>query len=312
MAANGGERHLHLRGEPRSDPADGASRMIGTIQDVSERVAAEQAMRLAKERAEAAERTKLRLLAMASHDLRTPLTAIRGALDLLRAEPADAPDAERSELLDIAQTNVERLTALVNDLLDLARIEAGRLELRLSLVDLRMIVAEVVEALAPQAAAKGLPIEVVAPRDAPLLTGDPDRLYQVVLNLVGNAVKFTDAGGIVVTIRADGRWVELSVVDTGIGIAPDAAPHVFDEFSQEGAAARRAGGAGLGLSIVKRLVDLHGGTVRVESELGRGSVFTMRLPANPAPAAAPAASVADALAAPMAPPDAASRWVDPR
>jgi signal transduction histidine kinase len=212
-------------------------------------------------------------------------------------------------LLDIAQTNVERLTALVNDLLDLARIEAGRLELRLSPVDLRMIVAEVVEALAPQAAAKGLPMEVMAARDVPLLTGDPDRLYQVVLNLVGNAVKFTDAGRVAVTVRADGHWVELSVVDTGIGIAPDAAPHVFEEFLQEGDAARRAGGAGLGLSIVKRLVHLHGGTVRVESELGRGSVFTVRLPATPTRVASP---VAEAFAMPAATPDVKRRWVDAR
>ncbi len=296
---DGSEPVVQLRGEARPDDASG-HRFVGTLQDVTERVRAEAAMRRAKHAAEEADRAKSRILSMAAHDLRTPLTSIRGYVELLLMGSAGDLTDDQREFLEIVHGSSARLAALVNDLVDLARIEAGRLELRIQPVHLDDVVAEVFAALGPQAAAKGIRFEAAIDPWLPAVAADPDRLYQVLQNLVGNAVKFTEEGRVTVRARRDGEQIEVAVIDTGIGIEPEALPHVFEEFRQHGEVARRHGGAGLGLTISKRLVELQGGTIAVESRLDRGTTFTLRLPFLPE-AVAPDALIVEASRAATAP-----------
>jgi signal transduction histidine kinase len=288
--ADGAERFVHQRSEVRT--TDGEPLVIaGTIQDVTDRVRAEEAMRQATIAAEEASRAKAQLLSMASHDLRTPLTAIQGYLEIVMEGGTGGISREQREMLGVAHRNARQLAALVNDLLDLSRIDAGRLPLRIQPTDVTAAIARVRSTLAPLAAEKGLDL-VTGGGSAPIfVSADPDRLDQILLNLVGNAVKFTEEGRVTISASADDSWVTIAVADTGVGIAPEALPHIFEEFRQGGEDSRRKGGAGLGLAIVRHLVGLHGGTVAVQSSPGKGSTFTVRLPAAPIPiepAAAPA------------------------
>ena len=236
-------------------------------------------MRQAKEAAEEADRAKTRLLAMASHDLRTPLTAIQGYLEMvLNGSLGEVPDDQR-EFLDIAHRSTQQLTQLVRDLLDLARIEAGQFPLRRQAVDLEEALEAVLEILEPRAVIKGLRIEADVAPGCPRVDADPERLHQVLQNVVDNAIKFTDQGSVRITTACEGGQVAISVTDTGSGIDPAALPHIFEVFRQAGDVARRAGGSGLGLAIVQQLVTLHGGTIDAESELGKGTSVTIRLPA---------------------------------
>jgi PAS domain S-box-containing protein len=276
--ANGAERFVHQRGSVRSDD-DRRAGFRGTIQDVTDRVRTEEVMRQAKENAQEAERAKTQLLRMASHDLRSPLTAIQGFLEIVVSDATDNLSNDQREFLDIAYRNAVQLTNLVNDLLDLARIEASQLTLQLSPVPLDPIAEDVLETVKPQAEAKGLLLHYAPGCAAAIALADPARLRQVLLNLVTNAVKFTDGGSVTISTRQDGASVAIEVADTGIGIAPEVLPHVFEEFRQGGEAARRRGGTGLGLAIVKRLIDLHQGTISVHSVEGEGSTFTLHLPA---------------------------------
>ena len=180
----------------------------------------------------------------------------------------------------MTQSSTRALVGLVDDLLDLARIEAGRLELIIRPVDVSETIARVHRMVVAQAAVKGIGLEVVVAPDLPPAAADPDRLLQVLLNLVGNAVKFTERGQVRSSARSVGGGVEIAVADTGIGIAPEALYRIFDEFRQADAGTtRKFGGSGLGLAIAKRLVEMHGGTIAVQSEFGVGSTFTVWLPA---------------------------------
>jgi PAS domain S-box-containing protein len=252
----------------------------GFMVDITDRKRAEEDLRAAKEAAEEASRLKSAFLRMATHELRTPLTIVSGYVELLASSTAARLTQDEREFIDIAQAGTKTLSRLVDDLLDLARIEAGRLDLAIRPVDVGEAIRQVQRMVSVQAAAKGIETAVSVEPDLPLIAADPDRLTQILLNLVGNAVKFTEQGHILSTVRRVGEGVEISVTDTGIGIAPEAQTAIFDEFRQADASTtRRFGGTGLGLAIAKRLVEMQCGTLRVESTVGVGSTFTLWLPA---------------------------------
>lgn len=255
------------------------------LRDTTQRTQAEEALRQAKEAAEQASRLKSQFLANVSHELRTPLTSVNGYVDLLLDGEAGPIVALQEEFLRTIKRNADRQLGLITGLLDFARIEAGQLKLTLTDVDLNTVGADVIEQLVPQAASKDIGLEMVFPDDLPDARGDRERVFQVLLNLVGNAVKFTDTGGVVVSAQVGRNQVTVLVTDTGVGISAEDLPHVFDEFRQaDGSETRRFGGTGLGLAIAKRLTELQGGSLTVESRLGVGSVFSLSLPLAAAPA----------------------------
>ncbi|HMK74200.1 MAG TPA: ATP-binding protein, partial [Myxococcaceae bacterium] len=233
------------------------------------------------QRAEEANRAKDEFLATVSHELRTPLSALLGWSRLLFGGTL-APE-KQARALETLNRNARSLARLVEDLLDVSRIVAGKMQLRRSLVEMARVVAAAVEALRPAAAAKGIELSVEL-EPGVMLTADPDRLQQVTWNLVSNAIKFTPRRGRVeVRLRTAAGQAELAVEDDGQGIQPGFLPFVFERFQQADTTATRAfGGLGLGLSIVRHLVELHGGTVSAASAgPGTGAVFTVQLPLGP-------------------------------
>jgi two-component system CheB/CheR fusion protein len=274
-----------------------------TFNDVTARKAAEAAARRAADDAEAASNAKDHFLAVLSHELRTPLTPVLATAQMLAADPALSP-AHR-ELIQMIQRNAQLEARLIDDLLDLTRITRGKLEVQRQPVDLHEKIGHVVAMVARDIEAKrlGLFVELAAARC--MVEGDPARLQQIVWNLLTNAVKFTPAAGTVrVETRNAGGRVELVVADTGVGIAADLLPRVFDAFEQGGpATTRQFGGLGLGLAISKVLVETHGGTIAAASPgPGGGATFTVALPATAAapPAPAQARRPAEAVPAPWA------------
>jgi PAS domain S-box-containing protein len=252
----------------------------GLMVDITDRKLAEEELRRAKEAAEEANRLKTAFLSMATHELRTPLTIISGYVELLSESGRKHFNEEEREYVEIVQSGARTLTALIDDLLDLARIEAGRMHLTLRPVDVHDALERVRRMVAAQAASKNLDLVFSVEEDVPAAAADINRLNQILLNLVGNAVKFTEQGRVACTARALHGGVEILVEDTGIGIAPEALDQIFDEFHQgDSGTTRRYGGTGLGLAIARRLVDMHGGTIRVASQLGVGSTFAVWLPA---------------------------------
>jgi signal transduction histidine kinase len=236
--------------------------------------------RAARAEAEEANRLKDEFLATVSHELRTPLTAILGWSSVLRAGEFDQPAAVRAA--ETIERNARAQARIVEDILDVSRIITGRLRLDLRAVEPSPVVEAAVETVRPAADAKNIRLALLLEEVGPLAC-DPSRLQQVVWNLLSNAVKFTPAGGVVtVSLRREGASVLLGVSDTGQGLSADFLPYIFDRFRQaDGTKTRRHGGLGLGLSIVRHLVELHGGTVRAESEgVGKGSTFTVELPAG--------------------------------
>ncbi len=227
--------------------------------------------------AEAANRTKSQFLANMSHEIRTPLNGVLGMAELLMESGLTS---SQRRLAELARSSGESLLSIIDDILDFSRIEAGRLELEQVSFELRETVAGVVELLAERARAKDVELRALVAADVPnVVRGDPGRLRQVLVNLVGNAVKFTPQGEIVVQVGLldkDGPRSRLAfeVRDTGIGIVPEAHSRIFDAFAQaDGSTTRRYGGTGLGLAICKQLVDLMGGAIEVESALGVGTTF---------------------------------------
>ncbi len=233
----------------------------------------------ARKQAEEANRTKDEFLATLSHELRTPLNAILGWVQVLRSGKLDPAAAVRA--LETIERNSRAQAQLIADLLDVSRIITGKLRLDFKPVDLRRIIDAALDSVRPAADAKGILLDIsVAPLASPVL-GDADRLQQVIWNLLSNSIKFTSRGGRVeVQLREADANAVIRVSDTGIGIRPDFLPYVFDRFRQaEGSITRTHGGLGLGLSIVRHLIELHGGTAEVASEgEGEGATFTVRLP----------------------------------
>jgi signal transduction histidine kinase/ActR/RegA family two-component response regulator len=247
-------------------------------QELVELLGREQAARAS---AEQASQLKDQFLAIVSHELRTPLNAILGWADILRR--GRIREAQHGAALESIYRSAKRQAHLIDDLLDVARIMSGKLRLEQALVDLRGVVRDALQAVQPLAVAKRLEIAVDTDPELDLILGDPSRLQQIVGNLLSNAVKFTPNGGALhLRLRQLDADVELEVTDTGEGIAADFLPCVFEAFRQaDGSTTRTQGGLGLGLSIVKHLVEAHRGSVRVRSDgPGRGATFTVRLPAG--------------------------------
>jgi two-component system CheB/CheR fusion protein len=261
------------------------------IFDIDDRKRAAIAMREARDVAEEANRAKDVFLAMLSHELRTPLSAILNWSQLLRSERLDA--AQSLEAADAIERSGRQQAALINDLLDASRIVAGKMEVHLRPLDLASVVNAAIRAAQPDAEAKQICLGQSIESPLPPILGDPIRLQQVASNLVSNAIKFTPAGGQVdVSLRSAGSRVEFVVHDSGVGISAEFLARVFDRFEQEqNISAGHRGGLGLGLSIVRNLVDLHGGAIRAESAgSGQGATFTVRLPVAailPVPAGRP-------------------------
>jgi signal transduction histidine kinase len=222
---------------------------------------------------------KSQFLANMSHELRTPLNAVLGYTELMLDNIYGDINPRSREVLERVQFNGRHLLQMINDVLDLSKIEAGQLTLAVETVEFGGIVRSVVGATESLASAKGLELRTDIAADLPRGRGDIRRLTQVVLNLVGNAIKFTDRGSVTISIAAGDGVFHLSVSDTGPGIDPEHHERIFGEFQQvDNSNTRSKGGSGLGLSISKRIVEMHGGSIWVASELGKGSVFHVRLP----------------------------------
>jgi PAS domain S-box-containing protein len=236
----------------------------------------------ARRQAEEASRLKDEFLATVSHELRTPLTAILGWAHMLRTRQSQGEDAAKA--LETIERNARAQAQLIDDLLDVARSISGKLRLDVRAVDPNSFIEAAIEAVRPAAEAKSVQLQKIMDTGVVAISGDPVRLQQVVWNLLANAIKFTPKGGRVQIILARvNSHIEITVSDNGAGIAPEFISHVFDRFRQADQRTSRAhGGLGLGLSIVRHLVELHGGTVRAESPgVGQGSTFTLLLPVAP-------------------------------
>lgn len=266
---------------------------IGLVRDITDAKRAEAALTQAKEAAEAASKMKGTFLANVSHELRTPLTSVLGFAKIIKKRldeavwpllPTDNPKTKRAMQqvttnVDIIIAEGERLTALINNVLDLAKIEAGKIEWRMQPALLSEIIDRAAAATAALLEAKPFKLTVQIEPDLPQLVLDHDRMIQVVINLISNAVKFTGEGGITVHARRDGETVLVSVTDTGTGIAEKDYAKVFEQFVQVGdTLTNKPMGTGLGLPICKQIVEHHGGKIWVESVLGKGSTFSFTLP----------------------------------
>ena len=281
-----GTRTFLVRALPMRDESGAIVRWFGTCTDIEDRrrIEAEREQLLAGERAARAEsenqsRMKDEFLATLSHEIRTPLNAILGWSQIMRAsmDPQDIASG-----LEVIERNARAQSQIIEDLLDMSRIISGKVRLDVQRVDLSTVVQSAVDTARPTAEAKGVRLQsVIDPLHGVAVSGDANRLQQVLWNLISNAIKFTPRNGLVrVVLERVNSHLEISVIDTGEGIKPDFLPYVFDRFRQADASTtRRHGGLGLGLSIVKQLVELHGGSIRVNSAgLGQGTTFIVALP----------------------------------
>ncbi len=276
------------RGRGQFDAAGNMTGMLGVLQDITERKQTErrrdellESERAARAEAERASRLKDDFLATVSHELRTPLNAILGYSQLLRAGSGLSSDS--LEGIEVIERNARALAQIVDDILDMSRIINGKLRLEVQPLQLRKIVETAMQTVHTSAQAKGIRLIQVIDGPAGTVDGDASRLLQVIWNLLSNAIKFTPRGGTVrVELRQEGSLVEVCVSDTGQGIERDFLPYVFDKFRQaDASAARKHGGLGIGLALVKNIVEMHGGTVRVASEgAAMGTTFSFSLPAS--------------------------------
>lgn len=297
LRKDGSEFPVEIGLNPISTPAGMGT--LTTILDITERKQAEEALRAANDTLEAKviertmelesayfqlkeiDRLKSEFLATMSHELRTPLNSIIGFTGILLQQLPGPLNEEQHKQLTMVYASGKHLLGLISDLLDLSRIESGKVEIERQAVSLEEVVAEVCNTVAPLARQKKLQLKTECPATLPVIVSDRKRIFQVLLNLAGNAVKFTDHGEVKITCVQEKGYIRIVVSDTGIGIKPENFPMLFEAFRQiDGSSQRRYEGAGLGLHLSKRLVDLLGGTIVAESEYGRGSRFSFTLPLN--------------------------------
>ncbi len=302
MLPDGALRHIRAIGQPWRDD-DGLPKIVGVNWDVTEEVGGRTELEERRREAEAATAAKSQFLATISHELRTPMNGVVGMLDLMLRAPLEAEQRERAR---IARQSAEHLLALLNDVLDLSKLEAEGVIIDSSPINPEMIAGEVVALLSAVAGERGIDLGVFV--DGPLpdtVIGDATRIRQVMINLVGNAIKFTDTGSVQLRLSheaRDGGILEVVVRDTGIGIPEAARRALFQRFSQvDQSDAQQRGGTGLGLAISKQLVELMGGEIAVESVEGLGSTFRFWIPAAPSStdaASAPVTTTGDVIEVP--------------
>ncbi|MFO7537432.1 MAG: ATP-binding protein [Chloroflexota bacterium] len=258
-------RILNTRLTTAFTPTDQAIGVVIVLRDITKEVEAD--------------RAKSEFISNVSHELRTPMTSIKGYTDLLQKGTGGPVTAQQIHLLQIIGRNAERLSLLISDLLNISRIEAGTVELNLRQVQLAKLAQEVIETLLVPAQDKGLSLKLEAPPDLPPVQVDGDRITQVLINLVGNAIAYTEEGQISIGLRVIANAIEVYVKDSGVGISQDDLPHIFERFYRvDHEVVQANSGTGLGLCIVKTFVEMHGGRIWVDSEPEVGSKFTFILP----------------------------------
>ena len=277
VATSEGVRWIAWIETPARGPG-GMPALLRMGREITERVVTERALEEARVKAEAASEAKSRFLATVSHEFRTPLNGILGMTDLILDTRLSA---EQTTYAHAIKTSGEAFLSLIDEILDFSKIEAGRIDIVAAPFDLHALIEGVVELLAPKAQGKGVEISAFVAPDVPRqVIGDGDRLRQVLVNLAGNAVKFTDLGGIGITVAYESEGqITLEVRDTGPGIPAERISVIFEEFEQgDGSPSRRHGGAGLGLAITRRIVEGMRGSIEVDSQFGHGATFVVRLP----------------------------------
>jgi PAS domain S-box-containing protein len=261
------------------DPTATLEGAVGIIEDITDEQEAAEKLRNAMEAAQAADRIKSAFLATMSHELRTPLNSIIGFTGIMLQGLAGPLNEEQHKQMTMVQNSSRHLLSLINDVLDISKIEAGQLDLAVSSFEVQPSVEKTVKLVSPLALQKGIEIQVSIAEDIGSLTTDQRRFEQVLLNLLNNAIKFTEKGHVGLACRATSDHYLFSIADTGIGMRPEELRGIFQPFHQiDTGLARKHEGTGLGLSICKKLLDIMGGTIEVKSQEGQGSVFTVCLP----------------------------------
>jgi PAS domain S-box-containing protein len=262
VAVDGSERAFRVRTTPMRDNGKHLLGAVTLLEDITH--------------LREIDRLKSEFIATASHELRTPLTSVQMGVHLLLEGAAGELNDKQTEVLGACREDCERLDALMRDLLDLSRIEAGENQPQLHPLNLREVITKEAEELRPQVEAKGLSFHLDVPPDLPAVVADASQIARVITNLVSNAIRYTKQGEIGITAARRGRFVAVAVSDTGLGIPAEYLPHIFDKFVQVPGAP--TGGAGLGLAIARLIVEAHGGQISAQSELGEGSSFNFTLP----------------------------------
>lgn len=278
VAGAGDPRWITMRGRVLTDPHGMPYRVVGVAVDNTERKSTELEREALLREAREASDAKSHFISVISHEFRTPLTAIIGYTDLLSTGVSGPLLPTQERQLDRIRTSAWHLTQMVDEILTFSRLEAGREAVSFEAADVVTLARDTAALMTPGAAAKGLGLACELPDSAIAVRTDSGKLRQVLLNLLGNAVKFTEKGGVMLRVRSIENGVEFTVTDTGIGIAPEDLDRIFERFWQAGQGPHNVSGAGLGLTVSRRLVELLGGELHVASEPGRGSTFSFRIP----------------------------------